>query len=86
MSFRVEWLRSAAKELSRLPAQDKRRVQAVVGLLPDHPKPPNSTKLSGRPEWRVRVGRLRILYLIDPSNAVILITSVEQRGNVYKRR
>lgn len=86
MSFAVELSKAAKKELRKLPADDTRRVQATLALLSENPYPPNALKLVGRTEWRVRVGRLRILYLVDSESEQIAVYSIEDRSNVYKKR
>ncbi|MFB2834330.1 type II toxin-antitoxin system RelE family toxin [Floridanema evergladense] len=40
--------------------------------------------LKGRPEWRLRVGDYRIMFLIDDENKVYILTKISPRGDAYK--
>jgi mRNA interferase RelE/StbE len=40
--------------------------------------------LKGRPEFRLRVGKYRILFVEDTDNQVYIVTQIGSRGDVYK--
>ena len=42
-------------------------------------------KLRGRPEWRLRIGGWRILFLADNKKITITVISIGSRGDVYKK-
>ncbi len=58
-------------------------IAAITGLS-DDPRPSGATKLVNRPEWRVRVGNYRVLYLINDKNKTVTIASVSHRRDVYR--
>lgn len=84
-SYRIEWKRSAAKEITRLPKDVIPRIlQAVEDLAPD-PYPPGAVKLRGTDHTvRIRVGDYRILYLVEDAVLRIEIVRVRHRSDVYR--
>ena len=40
--------------------------------------------LKGRPEWRLRVGKYRVLFIEDRDNLTYIITVISPRGDAYK--
>lgn len=85
MTYRIEVLPAAVREIRKLPPDAKRRVQAVIELLSENPRPPAATKLTARPEWRVRTGDYRVLYRIEDDILTIVILLAGHRRDVYKR-
>jgi len=85
VTFRIEVLPFAAREIRKLPPEGQRRVQAVIELLADNPRPPAARKLTARPEWRVRTGEYRVLYRIEDERLVIVVVRAGHRREVYRR-
>lgn len=85
MSYRVEVLPAAVREIRKLPPEAKRRVQAVIELLSENPRPPAATRLTARREWRVRTGDYRVLYRIDDDILTIVVVRAGHRRDVYER-
>lgn len=87
MTYRVVLSRGAEKELRRLRDRATRqRLLASIEKLADDPCPPGAVKLQGHQEiWRIRVGHWRICYLVEDDRLVVLILTVGQRGDVYRR-
>ncbi|PZU46658.1 MAG: plasmid stabilization protein [Microbacterium sp.] len=85
MSYSVTILPSAARSIRKLPPEAKRRIQAVIELLADDPRPPAAKKLTARPEWRVRTGDYRVLYRIEDSVLTVVVVHAGHRRNVYER-
>lgn len=87
MTYRIELSPSAARRLRKLDGRAQRRIQAVVELLAQDPRPAGAKKLvGGHGEWRVRTGDYRIVYEIDDGVLVILVLAIGQRREVYRRR
>ena len=76
--------RSAEKELDRLPPPMHARLSTRILSLEDNPRPKGCKKLSGRQEYRVRVGDYRIVYAIDDDARTVKVTAVGHRGEVYR--
>lgn len=85
-SYSVEWRRSAAKELKRLPQDIVLRILGAVEELSANPYPTGTKKLVGAEHsYRIRVGDYRIVYSIWASRLAIEIVRVGDRKDVYKR-
>ena len=83
MSWEVRFTSTAEKRIVKIPEPDKRRILLSIARL--HEGPVGDIKpLKGRDEWRLRVGRWRVLLSIDMFAQVILVKYVDVRGDVYK--
>jgi mRNA interferase RelE/StbE len=74
---------SAEKEMNRLPTTVHTRLSKRILALEDNPRPRGIKRLSGREEYRLRVGDYRILYIIDDKKHIITIFAVGHRREVY---
>lgn len=83
MSYSLEILRSAERQLAKIDRQDRSRIIKTIRALADSPRPAGTKKLSGRPAWRVRVGPYRIIYEIHDDRLLVLIIAVGDRKEVY---
>ena len=83
MSYEVHIIRSAEKEMERLPATVHDRISLRILTLEDNPRPRGVKKLSGREEYRLRIGDYRILYVIDDKKHIVTIMAVGHRREVY---
>jgi len=82
--YRIEVRPAAARQLRKLDPQTARRVQGVIALLADDPRPPASRPLTGRPVWRVRVGDYRVIYTIEDDRLVVVVITIGHRRDVYR--
>ena len=74
----------AQKSIRNLDKSQRERVIAAINLLAQNPFPKGKKvkKLVGvTGGWRLRVGNLRVLYIIEEKT--IKIYTVEKRGDVY---
>ncbi len=85
MTYAVRILPAAVRELKKLPPEAKRRVQAAIEVLAEEPRPPAAKKLTGRPEWRVRTGDLRVLYRIEDAVLTVVVVRAGHRRDIYER-
>ena len=83
MSYQVRILRSAEKEMDRLPVTVHARLSNRILSLEENPRSRGVKKLSGREEYRLRVGDYRILYVIDHGNYTVTIVAIGHRREVY---
>lgn len=67
------------REFAAIPESDYRRISAALRDLGDNPRPRGSARIRGD-IYRIRVGRFRILYLIDDAERTITIGSVRRRS------
>jgi mRNA interferase RelE/StbE len=85
MAYRVQFLRSAKRELGDLPLPIRRRVTTAINALSGDPRPPGAKLLSGADRrWRVRVGDYRILYRINDDMVEVLVIRVRHRSDAYR--
>lgn len=85
MTYQLQVLPAAARELRKLPPEAKRRIQAVIELLAEDPRPPAAKKLTGRVEWRVRTGDYRVLYRIEDAVLTVVVVRAGHRRDIYER-
>lgn len=85
MPYSIDFVPSAAKELAKLSAKERRRIATKIDALASEPRPPGAEKLSGIDAWRVRVGDYRIVYEVRDRTLVILVLTVGHRRDIYKR-
>jgi mRNA interferase RelE/StbE len=85
MTYRIQVAPAAVRQLRKLDAAARRRVQAAVELLADHPRPSGAKKLvGGDGEWRVRTGDYRIVYEIHDDVLLILVVAVGHRRDIVR--
>ena len=85
MTYTIQILPVAARAIRKLPPEAKRRIEAVIELLADDPRPPAAKKLTARPEWRVRTGDYRVLYRIEDRVLIVVVVHAGHRRDVYHR-
>jgi mRNA interferase RelE/StbE len=87
MAYRIEWKRSALKELRQLPQSIIIRVMAAVESLADNPYPAGIRKLAAAEyTYRLRVGDYRVVYTVDDDILVVEIVRVRHRKDAYRDR
>jgi len=85
LSYRVEFVRSAAKTYSRLDTVLQRRVDRELNRLSETPRHPGVIRLQSADDlYRVRIGDLRLLFNVEDQVLVVLIVKIGQRGSVYR--
>ena len=77
----INWTKKARKQLEPLPRLDVERIIDAVESLAKWPDAANVKALSGRDDYRLRVGRYRVLFTVTPGGevTVILIEEVKKR-------
>jgi mRNA interferase RelE/StbE len=84
VTYTVQILPVAIRAIRKLPPEGKRRVQAMIELLAHDARPPAATKLTARPEWRVRSGDYRVLYRIEDAVLTVIIVDAGHRREIYR--
>lgn len=84
-SYKIEWKKSAIKELYGLPKDYIPRIIAAVENLVSNPLSPKVKKLSGSERtYRLRVGNYRVVYEVVQDRLVIHIVHVRHRKEAYR--
>ncbi len=77
-------LRQAERYLRRMQTNDQVRIFNALDSLISNTSSLDIKSLKGRPEFRLRVGKYRILFREDRENQVYVITNIGSRGDIYK--
>ena len=85
MKHSIEFKRSAAKALQKIPRSDRRKIRDRIDSLAESLPDPATTKMKGdNPFHKVRVGDYRIVYEIKETLLVILVLKIGHRKDVYR--
>ena len=84
MQYEITYAHSALKSLRKLDDGVARRILTAIGALAQDPRPPGCLQLKGGSgEMRIRVGDYRIVYGIHDGVLLVVIVTLEHRGDVY---
>ena len=84
MKYEVRVIPAAEREMDKLPTPIHTRISRRILSLEDNPRPKGTKKLSGREEYRLRVGDYRVLYTVDDKNSIVTIFTVGHRREAYR--
>jgi len=88
MVYKVRFSRDAASYFSRLDKPTKQRISDTIDQLAINPydKMLDIKPLVGRgDEYRLRVGKYRVLYTLDDDIVLIYVVDINSRGDIYKK-
>ena len=83
--YRIELRPAAVRALRMLDPAVRQRLQGVIALLAQDPRPPAARALQGRPGLRVRVGDHRIIYTVTDDVLLVVVVTIGHRREVYDR-
>lgn len=87
MSYEVQILPKAARQIKALSAEVRQDISLTIQSLANEPRPIGVKKLSGEKDiYRVRVRNYRVLYRIVDKVLVVVVVSVGHRREVYRDR
>lgn len=86
--YRIEYsLRARKKDLPLIPSPYRetieKKIQTKLSVDPYKNGMPLAGPLKG--QWKLRVGNYRVIYEILDHEIVVLIITIDVRGNVYER-
>jgi mRNA interferase RelE/StbE len=83
--YKIEWKRSAKKELEQLPKNAILKALSIVETLANDPHPNDSIKMSGTDHtYRIRFGNYRLIYNVMDQILIIEVIRVGHRKDVYR--
>lgn len=77
--------KSVIKELDDIPEKDQTRIIEHLKLLSENPWDLGIEKLQGRNEYKLRVGRYRIIFDIETKKKFLTVYMIDLRNDIYKR-
>jgi mRNA-degrading endonuclease RelE of RelBE toxin-antitoxin system len=85
MPWRIAFSRRGQREFDRLPLDQQEAVAAALARLVDNPSSVDLSKLSGSTsQWRLRVGRWRVLLDADNRKGTMRVDRVLDRRDAYR--
>ncbi|BAZ16650.1 addiction module antitoxin [Calothrix sp. NIES-4071] len=85
MSYKVEILKGALKQIKKLSPELQERIQVRIDKLATEPRPNGVKKLKGRENaYRIRVGNYRIIYDIFDDILLVNVVEIDHRSQIYK--
>ncbi|MGI8741987.1 MAG: type II toxin-antitoxin system RelE family toxin [Bryobacteraceae bacterium] len=83
--YRIEWKRSATRELKNLPKDAAANILRSVTTLAENPFPEGVRKVSGAEHtFRIRRGSYRVIYTVSAQVLLIEVIRVGHRKDVYR--
>ena len=88
MGWKIHFQKQPLKELEKMPNEDRERILRTLKILRNNPydmRRLDTKQLKGRNRnWRLRVGKYRIIYELFDAQILIDIIKIGARGDVYK--
>ncbi|MBG1267126.1 type II toxin-antitoxin system RelE family toxin [Nostoc sp. WHI] len=85
MTYQIEISNRAVKQLKKLSADIRDRVNEKILELADNPRPSGVVKLENTDnKYRIRIGNYRILYEIQDDVLIVKVVRVGHRRDVYR--
>jgi len=85
LSYRIEFVRSAAKSYRQLDPVLQRRVDRELSRLSEAPRHVGVIRLQANDElYRVRIGDVRLIFSVEDDMLLVLIVKIGQRGSIYR--
>lgn len=79
MVYRIEIIRAARKQMLSLPREAKVEIALSIDRLANDTRRSRCKKLHGTDLWRLRVGRYRVIYVIDDGAGLVTVVKVAPR-------
>lgn len=87
-SYRILVRISAGRQLRKLDAVVLKRIAVHIDSLQENPFPQGVEHITGSrnpPLYRLRVGKYRILYMVDTSAFTVTVCGIGHRSTIYRQ-
>ncbi len=83
MAKQINYTKEARRTLSRIPANERRRILLKIEQYAEDPRSQanNVVKLQDRPGYRLRVGDWRVIF--DEFDNILEVEKIGSRGSIY---
>jgi len=78
--YQVELAPAATRQLRRLPPGDAASLRGPILALSIDPRPGGTLRAQGTDLWRLRVGHLRIIFMVDDDARSVVVLRVARRS------
>jgi len=86
MSYDIEFANKAKRNLKTIPEPFRNKLFVAACALGKNPFPRGLEKLTDREDtYRVRIGKYRIIWLVDSKNNTIWIVNIDKRPQAYQK-
>ena len=82
--YKIEVKKSAEKELRKIPRKALTGILDRIRSLSDDPHPKGSIKLTNKEEYRLRIGKYRVLYSVEDNILTVYIVKAGHRKSIYR--
>jgi mRNA interferase RelE/StbE len=84
--MKIEFSKDAGRFLRKQDKKNYQRIIKKIKSLTSNPFPQDCQRIQGRKEkvFRIRIGNMRIMYVVLKERNLIFITEIGKRGNIYK--
>ena len=84
--YNIVFTKQAAKTLQRIPYDVTGLIREKLDEIANDPfaSHPNTTKLQGRPGYRLRIGDWRIIYEVQKVELMIIVLKIARRDEAYR--
>ncbi len=82
--YRVEFTRSAERDLDRIPRHLLGQVMNRIEKLASQPRPRGCKKISDPAIYRVRQGDYRVVYQVEDSTRTVTVFKIGHRREIYR--
>lgn len=83
--MKLEFSKNAGRFLRKQDKENYQRIIKKIKSLIENPFPQDCKRIQGRKEkvFRIRIGDIRVMYVVFKEKDLIFITEIGKRGNVY---
>jgi mRNA interferase RelE/StbE len=82
--YKIIISKKAQKEIASLPTYIQESVDRHILALSENPRPQGCVKLEGYSNaYRIRIGKYRVVYIIDDGVLMVTIVGVRHRKEAY---
>lgn len=74
----------AQRELDSIADPIAKNISRHIRMLAHNSHPPNSKKLQGQENYRLRVGSFRVIYTVDTKAKEVTVLRVADRKTIYR--